>query len=71
MVALDRVKHRAIRLNTSTRDMSVVRTLNAFFVAFHYARMHFDAVADFEIGHFAFELFLFNGVDNRVHKNPF
>ena len=32
-VALDRVKHRATRLDTGLRDMNLVKTLNAFFVA--------------------------------------
>ena len=32
-VALDRVKHRAARLDTGLRDMNLVKTLNAFFVA--------------------------------------
>lgn len=32
-VALDRVKHRATRLDTGLRDMKLVNSLNAFFVA--------------------------------------
>lgn len=32
-VALDRVKHRATRLDTGLRDMNLVKSLNAFFVA--------------------------------------
>ena len=32
-VALDRVKHRDLKLDTGTRDLSDVSKLNAFFVA--------------------------------------
>ena len=31
--ALDRVKHRDLKLDLSTRDLSTIQTLNAFFVA--------------------------------------
>ena len=32
-VGLDRVKHRALRLNTAAKNLSAVQRLNAFFVA--------------------------------------
>ena len=33
IVALDRIKHRDLKLDLNTRDLSTVNTLNAFFVA--------------------------------------
>ena len=33
VVALDRVKHRDLKLDLATRDLSTIKTLNAFFVA--------------------------------------
>src|ERR1043166_3268286 len=50
-------------------DNDAGKNLNSFLVAFHYPRVHANAVADLEVRHVALQLFLFDCVDNAAHND--